>query len=133
MQLLEDQYMGEIDRNRFNRDLKVALREFKETMSPENLLEKEYHFDEGVGVSLNDHVAELKKTYPTAKVLTRRDREGFAIIKFTFVPEFKYDLDTILEADEETMKLRYAETHEAILEATGQTTELSPERLDEAM
>lgn len=38
-----------------------------------------------------------------------------------------------MEADDDTMKLRFAETYEAILEATGQTTELSPERLDQAM
>jgi len=28
--------------------------------NPERLLEKEYHFDEGLGQSLNDHVSELK-------------------------------------------------------------------------
>lgn len=65
---MEDKFETEIERNRFLRDLKAAIRNIKETLSPETLLEKEYHFDEGVGVSLNEHVAQLKKSYPTAKV-----------------------------------------------------------------
>ena len=71
-------------------------------------------------MSLNDHVAGLKKEYPTAQVQTRRDRDGFAIVKVTFAPEFKYDLDTIMEADEETMNLHQAETIEALIEASGE-------------
>jgi hypothetical protein len=52
--------------------------------NPERLLEKEYHFDEGLGQSLNSHVNELKTKYPEMNVETRRDRDGFAIVRVTF-------------------------------------------------
>lgn len=37
--------------------------------NPESLFEKEFHFDENVGVSLADHMAKLRKQYPGATVL----------------------------------------------------------------
>jgi len=87
-------------------------------MNSDFIAEKEYHFDEGVGVSLDDHVKKMKRNYPTATVQTRRDRDGFAIVKLNFKPEYKYNLDDILEADPETIKMRQAETLEAVLKAT---------------
>jgi hypothetical protein len=44
------------------------MHEIKTSLTPETLSEKEYHFDEGVGVSLDEHIKNLKATYPTAKV-----------------------------------------------------------------
>jgi len=58
------------------------------------VLEKEYYFDEGLGQSLQEHTAELKKSMPQMKVEVRRDRDGFAIVKTTFSPELKYPIDT---------------------------------------
>jgi len=57
------------------------------------LLEKEYYFDESLGESLADHTAELKKRYPAITVQTRRDRDGFAIVKTIYATEYKYNLD----------------------------------------
>ena len=93
------------------------IQELKSNLTSDTLTEKEYHFDEGVGVSLDEHVKKLKATYPTAKVQTRRDRDGFAIVKISFKPEYKYNLDDILEADAETIQTRQAETLEAVLQA----------------
>jgi len=69
--------------------------------TPDKLFDKEYHFDEGMGQSLNEHVAELKENHPDMKVATRRDRDGFAIVKTTYKREFKYDLNEILNFDAE--------------------------------
>lgn len=52
--------------------------------NPERILEKEYHFDETLGESLDDHCETLKKQYPGVTVQTRRDRDGFAIVKTLF-------------------------------------------------
>ena len=37
---------------------------FGKIQSPEKLYEKEYHFDEGLGQSLQEHVEDLKKNFP---------------------------------------------------------------------
>ena len=81
----------------------VAAREVvsmvSEMASPERLHEKEYHFDEGMGQSLQDHVREVKERTPGLTVHTRRDRDGFAIVKTEWKPEFKYRLDTDIDLD----------------------------------
>lgn len=61
--------------------------------NPESFFEKEYYFDETLGESLNDHAQALKEKYPGITVQTRRDRDGFALIKTIFAPEYKYNLD----------------------------------------
>lgn len=68
------------------------------TENPERLLEKEYYFDEGLGQSLQEHTAELKKNFPEMKVEVRRDRDGFAIVKSSYSPEFKYPIDMSADA-----------------------------------
>jgi hypothetical protein len=47
----------------------------------EQLMSREYYFDEGLGQSLNDHTAELKEKYPDMTVQTRRDRDGLPIVR----------------------------------------------------
>merc|ERR1712079_690387 len=94
------------------------MEKLKYSDSPNEILEKEYHFDERVGVSLESHIKQLKSDYPAARIQTRRDRDGYAIVKISHKPEFKYDLDAILAADPESIQLRKAETLEAILRAT---------------
>jgi len=69
--------------------------------SPERIFEKEYHFDEGLGQSLNEHIADVKQKFPEMMVETRRDRDGFAIVKTSYKREFKYNLDQILDFDHE--------------------------------
>lgn len=91
--------------------------ELKKNQSMDNMAEKEYHFDESVGVSLTEHVENLQIDYPKAKIQTRRDRDGFAIIKVSYKPEFKYNLDEILAFDPEKMQAHQAETLEALLQA----------------
>ena len=102
--------------------------------------EKEYHFDEGVGVSLEEHLQDLKQRYPEATVQTRRDRDGFAIVKLSYRPEFKYDLDQIMAMNSQERDAHAAETLEAILqvEAGGSTPaerlqQLGPEQIESAM
>lgn len=83
------------------KDIREILTLMKIMDSPERLLEKEYHFDEGLGQSLNEHVAEVKDKFPDMKVETRRDRDGFAIVKTSFKRELKYKLDEIINFDPE--------------------------------
>ena len=68
---------------------------------PENLLEKEYYFDETLGQSLQEHCDEIKQQFPGMQVQTRRDRDGFAIVKTLFKREYKYNLDRIEQWDPE--------------------------------
>lgn len=63
------------------RDASALYELMRQIDNPESLFEKEYHFDEGLGVSLADHMENLRKEYPAATVVSRRDRDGFAIIK----------------------------------------------------
>ena len=49
------------------------------------------------------------------KVEIRRDRDGFAIVKTTFAPEYKYRLDA-LEEGTEARRARRLNTMEALLE-----------------
>ena len=61
--------------------------------------EREYYFDEGLGQSLNDHIAELKEKFPNIKLQTRRDRDGMPIVKMSLKQEFKYNLDELMSTD----------------------------------
>ena len=56
---------------------------------------------------------------------TRRDRDGFAIVKVTYKPEFKYDLEKIMAMNEQEGKKHMAETLEAIFQV--QAGGLSPQ------
>ena len=50
------------------------------------------------------------------KVETRRDRDGFAIVKTSFKQEFKYDLDEILAYDPVKIKEKEMANLELLLE-----------------
>lgn len=82
--------------------------------TPEQLFEREYHFDETLGQSLAEHVAELKQKLPGARIFTRRDRDGFAVVKTTFEPEFKYNLDVIESWEQEDALVRTRSVIEAL-------------------
>lgn len=96
---LRDQCESVPSRRQQKREIDRFMQKMKLNQSQNNMVEKEYHFDEGVGVSLNEHVENLKKQFPTARVQTRRDRDGFAVVKLSHKPEYKYDLDEILSTD----------------------------------
>lgn len=83
--------------------------------NPERMLEREYHFDEGLGESLTEHCENLKKSFPGLKVLVRRDRDGFAIVRTKFAPEYKYNIDDMENYDEDAARTRMHETVEAIV------------------
>jgi len=91
--------MNDIEPHQKRRELKRYMAKMSENISQYTKHEKEYHFDEGVGVSLTEHVKDLKARYPNGRVQTRRDRDGFAIVKLSFKPEYKYDLDEIMAYD----------------------------------
>lgn len=83
---------------------------------PERLLEKEYHFDEGLGQTLTEHVEELNIRYPGVKVMTRRDRDGFAVVKTVYKNEYAYELDAIEAFDPETARDDMNQTLEMVLD-----------------
>ena len=91
------------------------MRLYNEIDNPELLMTKQYHFDEGCGVSLQEHVGQLKQSYPEAKIETRRDRDGFAIVKVSHEKEWKYDIDNIIGFDQAEEERRGAETMEILL------------------
>ena len=64
---------------------------------------------------MSDHISDLKTKYPDGKVETRRDRDGFAIIKISHEQEYKYNLDHAINYDLEAEQQRVAETMEIIL------------------
>jgi hypothetical protein len=51
------------------------------------------------------------------QVLTRRDRDGFAVVKTMFKPEYKYNLEDIENFDYQKAKQVRDETVEAVLGA----------------
>ncbi len=52
------------DEKRMKREFRNLLDLMTKVQNPQKLFEKEYHFDEGLGQSLKDHVEELKATFP---------------------------------------------------------------------
>lgn len=84
--------------------------------APEKLIEKEYHFDEGLGQSLDEHVEELKAKYPNVTVLTRRDRDGFPVIKTQFKKEYTYDIERMESFDAESEMKKINETLEKVID-----------------
>lgn len=86
-----------------------------EARTSTTLFEREYYFDEGLGESLNDHIGSLKKQFAGVTVETRRDRDGFAIVKLSLAPKFKYNLDEILQQDPVEAQRISQENQEAIL------------------
>lgn len=85
------------------RRIKREEEDFHELMKtlrhPDQMYEKEYYFDEGLGMSLQEHIDTIKKNHPDVEVQTRRDRDGFAIIKTKFKPKYKYSLDEFVNSD----------------------------------
>lgn len=57
-----------------------------------------------MGVSLEQHVAELKK-HPGLKVEIREDWEFNKIIRLTMKKEFSFNLDDVMNFDEEKAKI----------------------------
>lgn len=62
---------------------------------PDRIFEKEYYFDEGLGESLEEHAKKLQKIIPKIQVETRRDNDGFAIVKTKLKKNYKYNLKEI--------------------------------------
>ena len=99
-----------------------AFKQVKELLDamphPERFLEKEYYFDEGLGQSLHDHCQELKTKWPGLQIETRRDRDGYAIVKTKYKPNYKYDLDEILNYDPAKASANVKESIDAVLKLT---------------
>lgn len=56
------------DKRNLQEDYLKAIELYQTMDNPGRLFEKEYHFDETLGQSLQDHVEELKKTFPDLRV-----------------------------------------------------------------
>ena len=91
-------------------DLMMSMR------NSDTMTEREYYFDEGLGQSLNDHIAEVKQQFPDVKLQTRRDRDGIPIVKMSLKQQFKYNLDEIMAINPDDLKRIQLETQEAITE-----------------
>lgn len=91
----------------------VALAQIKNSKS---MHEREYYFDEGLGISLEEHVDGLKKQFPDINIDTLRDRDGYAIVRMTLKPQYKFDYDEIKSLDAAALHKANLEAQEAILE-----------------
>ena len=60
--------LGPAKKKIFLRDLEETMEAFNTMDNPERLLEKEYYFDERLGLSLDDHITDLKNKFPGVKV-----------------------------------------------------------------
>lgn len=81
-----------------------------------SMREREYYFDEGLGVSLEEHVDGLQRQFPDISVTTLRDRDGYAIVRMALKPQYKFDLDEIKSLDADSLHTANLEAQEAILE-----------------
>lgn len=93
--------------------------------NPTEIHEREYYFAEGMGVSLEDHINSLKKNMPNAQIETRKDKDGFTILKTKLKPKYKYDLDILLGENKRSV----AETADTVLQALVGGEEPSKESL----
>ena len=84
------------DQRIFFRHLDETMQLMKTLEAQDKLYEKEYYFDEGLGESLMEHIEKIKNDFPNVEVQTRRDRDGFAIVKTLHKPQYKYNLNRIL-------------------------------------
>ena len=100
---------------RMEREEEMFNRIMKTLRNPSQFFEKEYYFDEKLGVSLSDHIDDIKKNFPDVEVQTRRDRDGFAIVKTKYKPNYKYKLDSIINLNEKEEKQIMKESMEAVL------------------
>jgi len=89
--------------------------------------EREYYFAQGMGVSLEDHISSIKNNMPNAQVETRKDKDGFTIVKTKLKPTYKYDLDVLLGDNKRSV----AETADTVLQALIGGDEPTKESLSE--
>lgn len=75
------------------RENKKKFQKVLDMRNSEQMMQREYYFDEGLGQSLNDHIAELKSKFEGVNVLSRRDRDGLPIVKLQMKPNYKFNLD----------------------------------------
>lgn len=97
----QEQSAGAQDNRQVWRDYMDAVQAINELEHPESIFEREYFFDETLGQSLDEHLNEMKDKFPGTQVFSRRDKEGFAVIKMTFNQEYKYNLNDIEEWDKD--------------------------------
>ena len=97
-----------LEEENFNKIMKILR-------NPDQFYEKEYYFDEGLGVSVMEHIEQIKANHPDVEVQTRRDRDGFAIIKTRYKPKYKYNLDEIVGHNPMEEKQLLKESMEAVL------------------
>ena len=57
---MEEKSMSKTEMKNAIRDYKKWMQLDRELENPERLMEKEYHFDESCGLSLSDHITNLK-------------------------------------------------------------------------
>lgn len=98
------------------RKIRQAIEHFKQTSHPKKIYEKEYYFDEGLGETLEDHIKNITSNYPEIQVTSRKDAEGFTIVRTQYKPKFKYDLDKVLNFDADTERAKIKESMEDLLQ-----------------
>lgn len=57
---------------------------------------------------------QLKNQFPDVNVETRRDRDGYAIVKLSHKPTYKYDLDALLAAEPAELRKTQLQVQEAM-------------------
>lgn len=101
--------------DRFMDDKKKHNTEMIQARNSSQILEREYYFDETLGQSLAEHTNELASQYPNVSIETRRDNDGFPIVKLSMKRQYKYNIDQIFDSDVNWLKQTEQETVEALL------------------
>jgi hypothetical protein len=64
---------------------------------------------------LREHITQLQGQLKHSEIETRRDGDNLAIVKISYKPNFKYNLDKIMATDPEEINRISKETTEALM------------------
>jgi len=70
-------------------------------LDTEDLVDEEYYFDEDGLLSLEEHILHLTRQFPNTKISVKKDSNGKYIIKREFKSLYKYNLDDIINFNQE--------------------------------
>lgn len=113
---LKEKFPTEKEFDVFFRELWKSKENEQKLLSKDMVIEREYYFDENLGESLNDHIEQIKSQFKSVNVQTRRDRDGFPIVKLQLKQQFKYDMDKFFQLHPDQLRKIQRENQEALLD-----------------
>ena len=84
---------------------------------------RHYYFDPKQGVSLEDHIAAVKKVTPEAHVESFVDKDGFTVVKKVIKKHYKYSLDQMLSNTPADIEQKFKKRINQVIEQSGSKIE----------